>query len=88
MQEPLKEIYDDSLEPLIEERISNEIAWENLQKPVKGFMLKNVADKELALFLLNGMKINDSIAKDETPLHVLTPAFMISELRKAFEIGF
>lgn len=87
MQEPLKEIYDDSLEPLIEERISNEIAWENLQKPVKGFMLKNVADKELALFR-SMAKINDSIAKDETPLHVLTPAFMISELRKAFEIGF
>lgn len=87
MEKPLKAIYDDAIEPLMEERITNEMAWENLQKPVKGFMLENVGDKELSLF--RGMaKVEDSITRDETPLHVLIPAFLISELRKAFEIGF
>jgi flagellar biosynthetic protein FliP len=87
MERPLKVMYDDAIEPLIEERITNEMAWDNIQKPVKGFMLENVADKELSLF--RGMaKIDDKVSKDETPIHVLTPAFLISELRKAFEIGF
>ena len=71
----------------MDERITNEMAWENLQKPVKGFMLENVGDKELSLFRGMG-KVEDSIVRDETPLHVLIPAFLISELRKAFEIGF
>lgn len=87
MEKPFKTIYDDAIEPLMDERISNDVAWDNIQKPMKGFMLHNVADKELALF--RGMaKIEDSVSKDDTPLHVLTPAFLISELRKAFEIGF
>lgn len=87
MEKPLKVMYEDALEPLIEERITNEMAWDNIQKPVKGFMLQNVADKELSLF--RGMaKVDDKVSRDETPLHVLTPAFLISELRKAFEIGF
>jgi flagellar biosynthetic protein FliP len=87
MEGTIKEIYDEAVEPLIEERISNETAWDNLQRPVKAFMLQNTADKELALFRGMG-KIHDEISRDETPLHVLTPAFLISELRKAFEIGF
>ena len=87
MEAPLKAIYDDTIEPLMEERITNEMAWDNIQKPIKGFMLHNVADKELSLF--RGMaKIDEEVSRDETPIHVLTPAFLISELRKAFEIGF
>lgn len=87
MQNTLKEVYDDAVSPLIEGRITNEMAWENLQVPVKTFMLKNTADKELSLFR-DMAKINEEIAREDTPLHVLTPAFLISELRKAFEIGF
>lgn len=87
MEGTIKEIYDDAIEPLIEERISNETAWDNLQKPVKAFLLQNTADKELGLFRAMA-KINDDITRDDTPLYVLTPAFLISELRKAFEIGF
>lgn len=87
MEKPLKIIYDDAIEPLIEERISNEIAWDGIQKPIRNFMLSNVADKELTLFRTMA-KVKESVARDDTPIHVITPAFMISELRKAFEIGF
>ena len=87
MQDTINDIYNDALEPLIEERITNEVAWDNLQKPVRNFMLHNTADKELSLF--RGMaKVGEDISRDETPIHVLIPAFLISELRKAFEIGF
>ncbi len=87
MQNTIKDIYDNALEPLMNERITNEMAWDNLQKPVQDFMLQNTADKELSLFRGMG-KIEDTISRDETPIYVLIPAFLISELRKAFEIGF
>jgi flagellar biosynthetic protein FliP len=87
MQNTITEIYDNALEPLIDDRITNEMAWENIQIPVKDFMLQNTADKELSLFRGMG-KIDDKISRDDTPIYVLIPAFLISELRKAFEIGF
>jgi len=87
MQSTITDIYDNALEPLMDDRITNEMAWENLQKPVYSFMLQNTADKELSLFRGMG-KIDDKISRDETPIYVLIPAFLISELRKAFEIGF
>ena len=87
MAKPLAIIYDDAIEPLMEEKITNEMAWERLQKPIKGFMLQHVSEKELGLFR-SMAHTDDKISKADTPLHVLTPAFLISELRKAFEIGF
>ena len=87
MQDTIKDIYDNAVEPLMEERISNEMAWEGLQKPVRDFMLQNTSDKELALFRGIG-KVQDSITRDDTPIHILIPSFLISELRKGFEIGF
>ncbi len=55
--------------------------------PFKTFMLKHAREKDLVLFMnLSGTpKIDDPMA---TPLQVVIPAFMISELRRAFEIGF
>ena len=87
MEKPMQDIYQNALGPLVEDQITNEMAWENMQKPIKGFMLDNVADKELGLFR-DMAKVQNEMAKEETPIHVLIPAFMISELRKAFEIGF
>ena len=87
MQEPLQTIYDEGLEPLMEERITNEMAWEAIQKPVKGFILTNLAAKELSLFRAMG-KISEETKNEDLSFQVLVPAFLISELRKAFEIGF
>jgi flagellar biosynthetic protein FliP len=79
--------YEQGLKPVM----SGEIAeMEGLQKavtPFKQFMLKHAREKDLVLFmnLSKTPKLEDPMA---TPLQVVIPAFMISELRRAFEIGF
>jgi flagellar biosynthetic protein FliP len=79
--------YEVGLRPLANNEISAEQAFERASGPFKTFMLRNVREKDLALFMdLSGE------AKPETPeqvsLRILIPAFMISELKRAFEIGF
>jgi len=79
--------YNQGLEPLINEEIDEMEAFERSVEPFKGFMLKHVREKDLILF--NDM--NGGVQYDEPseiPLQVLVPAFMISELKRAFEIGF
>ncbi|EOI0347295.1 flagellar type III secretion system pore protein FliP, partial [Campylobacter jejuni] len=56
-------------------------------KPFKDFMLKNTREKDLALFYRIRNLPNPKTI-DDVPLTVLVPAFMISELKTAFEIGF
>ncbi len=79
--------YDVGLKPLIANEVTTEQAFERSAEPFRAFMLKNVRDKDLKLF--------SDLAKDAAPaapenmsLRILVPAFMISELRRAFEIGF
>jgi flagellar biosynthetic protein FliP len=79
--------YDVGVKPMIANEITAEQAFERASGPFKEFMLKNVRDKDLKLF-------ND-LAKEPVPatpegvsLRILIPAFMISELKRAFEIGF
>ena len=79
--------YDVGVRPMIANEITAEQAFERSSGPFKEFMLKNVRDKDLKLF-------ND-LAKEPVPatpegvsLRILIPAFMISELKRAFEIGF
>ncbi|AJD06489.1 flagellar type III secretion system pore protein FliP [Campylobacter lari] len=79
--------YNEGIKPYIAEQIGYEEAFAKSVKPFKDFMLKNTREKDLALFyrirnLENPKTIND------VPLTVLVPAFMISELKTAFEIGF
>jgi len=79
--------YRDGIEPLINEKISEKEAWEKTSAPFHAFMMKNVRDKDLRLFMdmSPGLKIDKA---ENTPFQVLIPAFMISELKRAFEIGF
>lgn len=78
--------YDDGVLPLIEERISEELAIERAAQPFRLFMLEHVREKDLRLFMdIRNTKVEKP---EQTPYQVLIPAFMISELRRAFEIGF
>ncbi len=87
MQPTLTEIYNAGIAPLINEDITEEQAMERVAAPVREFMLGHVREQDLELFMdVSQQGEVDSV--DETPLGVLTPAFMISELRRAFEIGF
>jgi flagellar biosynthesis protein FliP len=79
--------YDQGVKPLVANEIEPEQAFERSAEPFRGFMLKNVREKDLALFLDLSRQPKPERAED-TSLRVLVPAFMISELKRAFEIGF
>ena len=79
--------WQNGLSPLIEERIDEATAFEEVTAPFRTFMLNNVRDKDLQLFQ-EIADLDDTETGAAAPLQVLVPAFMISELRRAFEIGF
>jgi flagellar biosynthetic protein FliP len=79
--------YDLGVRPLVNNEITAEQAFERASDPFRAFMLKNVREKDLKLFV--DMSREAPPAKQEDlSLRLLVPAFMISELRRAFEIGF
>jgi len=78
------------LAPLIENKITEQEAYGRISAPFRAFMRANVRDKDLKLFedlASEGLR-KDHQEGAETDLRVLVPAFMISELRRGFEIGF
>ena len=79
--------YDVGVRPLIANEITAEQAFERSSAPFKEFMLKNVREKDLKLF--NDLsKETLPASPEQMSLRILIPAFMISELKRAFEIGF
>ena len=79
--------YDVGVRPLINNEINVEQAFERSSGPFKTFMLKNVREKDLALFMDLSREAKPATPEDVS-LRILIPAFMISELKRAFEIGF
>ncbi len=81
------EIDQNALQPYLEGQLEQKEAMEIASKPIKGFMLEHTRDKDLVQFMdLAGLA---AVARpDDVPFHVLVPAFVISELRVAFQIGF
>jgi flagellar biosynthesis protein FliP len=82
-----QQVNQQALKPYYEEQISGEEAMEKASAPIKSFMMKQTREKDLALFV--------KIAKEKRPakpedvsLTTLIPAFVISELKTAFQIGF
>jgi flagellar biosynthetic protein FliP len=80
-------IYDQGVRPLIAGEIDAEQAFARSTEPLRDFMLKNVREKDLKLFIDLSREPTPEKAED-TPLRIIIPAFMISELKRAFEIGF
>ncbi len=79
--------YDQGIKPLIEGEIEEFEAFERTMVPIRQFMTRQVREQDVALFV-DMAGIPDKEARAEVPMRVLIPAFMISELRRAFEIGF
>ena len=90
MMPTLELVYDEAIEPLISEDIEEMEALDRASTPVRTFMLSHVREQDLELFvdMAQGEDAEPLAAPEETPLRALIPAFMISELRRAFEIGF
>jgi flagellar biosynthetic protein FliP len=79
--------YDTAVKPVIAGEMQPQQAFEKGAEPFRAFMLKNVREKDLALFIDLSREAKPE-TPEATPLRILVPAFMISELRRAFEIGF
>ena len=87
MMPVFQESYDKGIKPLINEQIDEFEAFNRSVQPVQKFMVTYVRERDLALFA-DIAKIPDQEVRDDLPLRILIPAFMLSELRRAFEIGF
>jgi flagellar biosynthetic protein FliP len=82
----LTRVYDVGVKPLVANEISVNQAMDRASGPLRGFMEKNVREKDLQLFVdMSGEKPQKP---EDLSMRVLIPAFMISELKRAFEIGF
>jgi len=87
MQPVLNEANSKGIQPYIKEEITQEQAVDNIIAPFKRFMLKNTREEDLALFInISGKPKPNSV--EDISIWELIPAYSISELRVAFQIGF
>ena len=79
--------YNDGIRPLLDNEMSMTEAFTPATDPIKAFMLMHTREEDLGLFIdMSQTAVPDT--PEETSFFVVAPAFMISELRRAFEIGF
>jgi len=76
------------VKPLMDNQISQQVALERISDPFRTFMLNNVRDKDFDLFADLARERGQTVERGTVDLRILVPAFMISEIRRGFEIGF
>ena len=82
-----KAIYNDSIQPYMNKQINTAQALKGMETELRGFMSSQVRKADIGLFYeVTGESAPQTV--DEVPLHFLIPAFIISELKTAFQIGF
>lgn len=81
------QVNNDSLQPYLRHEITFDQAADKGIQPVRNFMFDQVREKDLALFV-NLAHIDRPKTEKDVPTYVLIPAFLISELKTAFSIGF
>lgn len=85
---PLWNVIDkNALTPYMEKKIDQKTALDQLMTPIKKFMLKETRKEDISLFM-NIAKVQKPKNESEIALPILMPAFMISELKTAFQMGF
>ncbi|MCT8976099.1 flagellar type III secretion system pore protein FliP [Clostridium sp. CX1] len=87
MQPVYSRINTNAIQPYIQNSITQEQAIEEGAKPLREFMLKQTRQKDFKLFI-DAAKLDYKVTKDNAPLYVVVPSYMISELKTAFQIGF
>jgi flagellar biosynthetic protein FliP len=87
MMPTFNEINTNALQPYLQSQITKEEALDKAQQPLRTFMFKQTREKDLALFV-NMAKIEQPKTYGDIPTYVLIPAFVISELKTAFQMGF
>ncbi len=81
------DVYENALNPYLERQISFDTAFDLAQKPIRNFLLINTRENDLALFV-KGADISRPETREDVSLLVLIPAYVISELKTAFIVGF
>lgn len=81
------EINQNALQPYLNEQINQETAFQKAASPLREFMLKQTREKDLALFV-NLSETPKPNGPEDIPIYAIVPAFAISELKTAFQIGF
>lgn len=82
-------INQESFEPFMKGEITQDVAFAKAEAPVKDFMLKQIrSEKDLALFVKMAKMDPTKVEKAKLPLTIVIPAFMINELKIAFQVGF
>ncbi|HBG20935.1 MAG TPA: flagellar biosynthetic protein FliP [Desulfobulbaceae bacterium] len=87
MSPTLNRINQEALQPYLAEQISQPVALEKALEPMRDFMLSQVREEELILLTEITMK-TEPVEKEDIPTLTLIPAFMLSELKRAFQMGF
>lgn len=87
MAPTFNEINEKALQPYMNNQITQQVALDRGIQPIRNFMMKQTHEKELALFVRMA-KIEKPKSKEDLPTYVLLPAFIMSELKTAFTIGF
>ncbi|MEP1930497.1 MAG: flagellar type III secretion system pore protein FliP [Roseibium sp.] len=83
--------WEEGVQPLMNNQITEMEAYDKITDPFREFMLTQVREQDLVLFddlAVGRVTETEAASADEVELRVLVPAFMISELRRGFEIGF
>ncbi|WP_195986928.1 flagellar type III secretion system pore protein FliP [Clostridium sp. D53t1_180928_C8] len=88
MSPVVDKITQNAIQPYINKEITIEEAYTEAKKPVVEFLLKQTRDEDLELFLKNSSIDVKNLNKEDLPINVVVPAFAISELKTAFQIGF
>ncbi len=88
MQPVWDQAYENGIGPVMREEMELDEAFPRIVEPLKTFMAAHTREADLALFLDMAHLETPPASAEETPLRIIAPAFMISELRRAFEIGF
>jgi flagellar biosynthesis protein FliP len=86
MAPTFKQINEQALQPYFNGKMSNEQFFDKAMDPMRTFMFKNTRKKDIALFV-DLAKIEKPKVEADVPSYCLVPAFMISELKRAFEMG-
>jgi flagellar biosynthesis protein FliP len=87
MAPTFSQVKKDAFDPLQKGQISQSVAFKRAEKPMREFMFDQTREKDIALFAKLA-KLKDVETRSDIPTHVLIPAFVISELKTAFQIGF
>lgn len=87
MAPTFRTISTQAIEPYLNEKISQQVAFDRGEAPLREFMFNQVREKDLELFLSLSKEAKPK-SRAEVPTYVLVPAFVISELKSAFQIGF